>query len=103
MQASAEVEDADEVFSIQSVINGSTRSQREVLEALLSYEEPIAQATLITDYEMSKGTVSKAIKALLDKTFLGSRLVSEIETHNGKVYEVPFAIRNQLGDLKSDY
>ena len=31
---------------------------------------------------MSKGTVSKAIKALLDKTFLGSRLVSEIETHN---------------------
>ena len=52
---------------------------------------------------MSKGTVSKAIKALLDKTFLGSQLVCEIETHNGKVYEVPFAIRNQLGDLKSDY
>ena len=103
MQASADAEEADEVFSIQSVINGFTRTQREVLEALLSYEEPIAQATLISDYEMSKGTVSKAIKALLDKTFLGSRLVSEIETHNGKVYEVPFAIRNQLGDLKSDY
>ena len=65
-------------FSIQSVINGFTRSQREVLEALLSYEEPIAQATLIADYEMSKGTNAlRRLMLVINGAYLGKAVGQE--------------------------
>ena len=73
-----------------------SRGKRDVLEALLGYEAPVLQSTLVSVSGINKGTVSRNLKALTEERYRGTPLVTEYETSDGKVYEVSYSIKQEL-------
>jgi hypothetical protein len=93
----------DEVLDVNAtalaVIKDWTPTMKVVFDCLMAGHEPIDQATISTQSDINKGSVSRALKGLTEEKFLGQPFVQVIEAER-KTYWVNDFIK---AEISADY